>query len=96
VVEGKGSDGKRLSVDHIVPFRMAREIKQKYDPSLNPNDQKNLVSLCRGHHSRKTGIEARLLRGDVIGFRAEMRALIGDERTTVALRLFGLIKTSAA
>jgi len=48
---------KRFPVDHIVPYRIAKE-----------NEPINLMTLCTNHHGYKTGIEYRLVRGDVMGF----------------------------
>jgi len=57
----------------------------------DPNDLDNLVCLCRKCHQKKTtGIERRLLRGDVIGFISKMKSFVGEERTIKALSLYNL------
>ena len=84
---GAATDEK-LSVDHIVPFRLAYRYASTEEK--NPNQLVNLVSLCRKCHSKKTRIETRLLRGDLVGFRAEIKALICAEKAEDALTYWGL------
>lgn len=80
--------GQRLSVDHIVPYRMTVVYGKK--DGLDPNHLDNLACLCRVHHGAKTQAESRLLEGDVMGFRREMRTLLPDERVQRALSLWRL------
>lgn len=89
--------GQKLSVDHIVPFRLARQYAEAMPLGPSPNHLTNLASLCRRCHAYKLHPEARLLRGDVIGFIAEVKAVIPLERIEAALALYGLSvpKTSA-
>jgi len=86
--------GQLVSVDHIVPYRLA--VLYAAPLGLDPNDLGNLVSLCRLCHSRKTHIEARILCGDLLGFEAEAKAIIPLERLRSALELFGLSEKVAA
>lgn len=90
-VNCESEDGKRISVDHIVPFRLAKQCTEK------PNELVNLACMCRSCHSTKTGIESRLLKGDVIGFMQEMNSMGGMpfERVQAALKYCGLIKPDA-
>ena len=81
---------EKLSVDHIVPYRLALEYGQK--EGIDPNHPDNLICLCRGHHTQKTHIERRLLRGDLVGFEADMRRLIPVERYASAMVLWGFKK----
>lgn len=55
--------GKRLNVDHIIPYRIAKSI-----PGKNPNDPVNLISLCRSCHSKKTAAENKYLRGNILRY----------------------------
>jgi len=79
-------DGKRISVDHIVPYRLAK----LWSPQ--PNALVNLACMCRSCHSKKTGIERRLLEGDIHGFITSMYTLGGINyyRVLDALKYFGL------
>lgn len=56
--------GEKLSVDHIVPYRLVLR-----------NDLINLISTCRKCHNLKTQTaEADLLRGDYLGFYGKLNA----------------------
>lgn len=86
---------EKLSVDHVVPYRLAfawHELGQGPDPNILTN----LLSMCRSCHAKKTPAEIRLLRGDVIGFMAVMRPIVGDERLIAALHLYGIYGHSVA
>lgn len=62
-------NGQKLSVDHVVPWRVFADKNEANDPT-------NLASLCRSCHSKKTGIYERLwLKGDVIGMEQYRRAI---------------------
>jgi len=82
---------ERLNVDHIVPYRMLLWLMEE-SPNLKPNDQRNLIPLCRVHHLRKTGAENKLFRGNVTGFIADASRFIPRERLIEALQLYGLIR----
>lgn len=67
----ESENGAKLSVDHILPWRVFSE-----DEKHLANDPKNLASLCRSCHSWKTSrAESRWLRGDVLDFKAYEKAL---------------------
>lgn len=80
---------ERASVDHIIPYRLLLKLKAD-DPGLNPNDQRNLIPLCRPHHVRKNEAENRLFRGDVVGFISSAGRFIPKERIESALALYRL------
>ncbi len=61
---------QRFPVDHIVPYRMMLAFE------IHPNDPINLMTLCHSCHPKKTHIESRLLKGDVIGFLDDMRTIL--------------------
>lgn len=82
--------GQLVSVDHIVAYRLARGYAEQ-NPSLDPNDLINLISLCRGCHAVKTHkAETMLLRGNVMGFIQEAKIVIPLDRIYAALQFFGL------
>lgn len=76
---------EKLSVDHVVPFRLA-----KYAEGVDPNDVRNLVSLCRRCHVRKTRRERHLLRGDLFAFRMTVSSIIPIHMIDQALDLFDI------
>jgi hypothetical protein len=80
------SDGKNITVDHIIPYRLA------LDWSDDPNNLANLACMCGRCHGRKTGIEGKLLRGNVVGFIAGMLRELKfcDQRLRTAMRFVGL------
>jgi 5-methylcytosine-specific restriction endonuclease McrA len=80
---------QKASVDHIVPFRLTKQYGER--EGKDPNDLRNLLSLCRSCHAKKTQAEPRLLRGDVIGFLAAVRVFLPADRVESALRLWGLL-----
>lgn len=80
---------QRASVDHIVPYRLARDIC-KVLVMFNPNDLINLICLCRSCHSKKTAAEMKLLRGNIVGFISAAKVIIPLERILKALCLYGL------
>ena len=87
--QGCGSAcSQKASVDHIVPFRLTKlyaELEGK-----DANDLQNLISLCRSCHAKKTMAERKLLRGDVMGFLADVRVFMPIERVESALVFWGL------
>lgn len=58
---GKHQDDekRRLSVDHVIPFRSFTDIVEANDPS-------NLVALCHSCHAKKHRAEQLWLKGDVL------------------------------
>lgn len=80
--------GQKLSVDHIVPFRLT--VQYGAENGVDPNHLDNLACLCRSHHQMKTMAERKLLRGDIVGFRAAVATIFPLERVNAALRLWGL------
>lgn len=81
--------GQRVSVDHIIAYRLA--VGYSAENGVDPNHLTNLISLCRGCHTRKTlRAEAKLLRGDVLGFIADAKAIIPLEKLMAALTLWEL------
>lgn len=60
--------GEKLSVDHIIPWR-------EFDDKAEANDYKNLVSLCRSCHSKKTALEKRYLNGDRLALERYIRTM---------------------
>lgn len=63
---GKAQDKRqKLSVDHIIPYRL-----------VLCNELLNLISVCRTpcHNSKTSGAEACFLRGDVLGFKSKLNA----------------------
>jgi hypothetical protein len=61
--------GKKLSVDHIVPWRL-------FEDKAAANDPDNLASLCHACHAHKTVyVEPRYLRGDMMAFAKYKAAL---------------------
>lgn len=79
-----GTEKTKISVDHIVPFRLAKQYG-------DANVLMNLVCLCRSCHAKKTRIEAMLLAGDVVGFMQRAKTIIAEERVRAALVLFSLV-----
>lgn len=79
------SQDKKASVDHIVPFRVAKS----YNDSRDPNDLINLACLCRSCHAKKTGAERALLNGDISGFLIATKVIIPLERIEAALSFWG-------
>lgn len=77
---------QKASVDHIVPYRMAVIYGNK--DGVDPNHLLNLISLCRSCHGKKTRAEARLLKGDMVGFRDAVRAFMPAEKVELALSLW--------
>lgn len=82
---------ERLNVDHIVPYRILLWVMET-DPRIKPNDQRNLIPLCRVHHLRKAGAENKLFRGNVTGFISDASRFIPRERLIEALQLYGLLR----
>jgi 5-methylcytosine-specific restriction endonuclease McrA len=64
-------NGRRLSVDHIIPWRIFPE-----DQKVQANEDSNLASLCTSCHSKKTMVaEHRWLKGDRFDFSGYVRSL---------------------
>ena len=82
---------EQLNVDHIIPYRLLLWLRET-TPDLNPNDQRNLIPLCRVHHLRKAGAENKLFKGNVTGLISEASRLIPRERILGAIQLYGLIR----
>lgn len=62
-------NGERLSVDHIVPWRL-------FNSAAEANHPSNLISLCRDCHGWKTHVaERKMLNGDRILFEQYRRAI---------------------
>jgi hypothetical protein len=81
---------KALPVDHLVPYRIAKVIAAK-TPGLDPNDKRNLATLCEICHTWKTSAERSLHAGDALEFFWEASRVVGShERIRVAMELFGL------
>lgn len=77
-------------IDHIVPEQFVFERRIG-----DPHARENLICICREDHGRKTAIEWRLYRGDLVGFLDELRVLGWDlDRVKVALRLYGLLDSA--
>lgn len=74
---------ERLSVDYIVPFRLA--LIYAFTDNTDPNDLRNLVCLCRSCHGKKTRIEYLLLSGNLDEFVRRLSAIIPSERINLAL-----------
>lgn len=87
--------GEKVSVDHIVPYRLAKEYAVN-NPLYDPNNLFNLICLCRSHHTVKTHFEKRLLKGDVAGFIMEAKKIIPLDRLHDALRYSQLPTLSEA
>jgi len=77
---------RKFQVDHIVPYRLMIRFK------LPPNDPINLMTLCHSCHPKKTAVESKILKGDVIGFLDGMRSIVKVDIDSVqaALRFAGL------
>lgn len=69
--------------DHIIPERWVR----RFCPGANPHIIENLAAVTPQIHARKTAVEWRLFRGDMLGFQAELRRIgYNDEMVTRALK----------
>ena len=80
-----GWSWKRPPVDHVVPYRLARET------SKDPNALLNLLTACISCHGKKTPLERLLLKGDVVGFLGGLRILGWPmDRVQIALDFYGL------
>lgn len=76
---GLAGEGRKLSVDHIIPYRLMIQ----WD--INPNAAVNLASLCINCHPVKTAHEVALLAGDVVGFLSGLRWMhYPDDRVRAA------------
>lgn len=60
---------RRLSVDHVRPWR-------EFEVEQEANDPANLVSLCQSCHGKKLGLENKWLRGDGLALQ-EYRRFVG-------------------
>lgn len=84
-----------VAVDHIIPAAVVAEFNKNFTKLgiFGAENEKNLVSVCRGCHGKKRRAEIRLERGDVLTFMAELRRIgYPEERTKTALRLYGLLR----
>jgi hypothetical protein len=80
--------GQKLSVDHIVPFRLT--FIYGNNDGKDPNDLCNLLCLCRSCHARKTRAESILLRGDISKFKDELNKFLPMDRVEYAFSFWGL------
>lgn len=70
ICQACGARGSRPSpVDHIFPLRLMEQW------GLTGHPQWNNVTLCVSCHGKKTHVEEAILKGDVIGFIAGLRAI---------------------
>lgn len=73
----------RRACDHVIPERFVR----RFCPGANPHILENLAAVTPAIHARKTAVEWRLFRGDMLGFQAELRRIgYPDEMVTRALK----------
>lgn len=81
-------EGKHAGhVDHIVPEQFCFE----YEVG-DPHCRANLICLCEKCHGKKTAIEWRLHRADLVGYLGELRRLGWDmERVKRVLVLYDLL-----
>lgn len=69
--------------DHIICERWVR----RFCPGANPHIIENLAAVTPGIHAKKTAVEWRLFRGDMLGFQAELHRIgYSDEMVTRALK----------
>ncbi len=62
-------NGRKLSVDHVLPRRW-------FTDPLKADDPTNLISRCVSCHGKKTArAERKLLRGDIIAFQQHLKEL---------------------
>lgn len=81
----QAGDGRKLSVDHIIPYRLMIQWE------INPNAAVNLASLCINCHPVKTAYERDLLAGDVVGFLSGLRWMhYPSDRVKAACEYAGL------
>lgn len=80
--------GQKLSVDHIIPFRLAVIYCQT--DGIDPNDVRNLTTLCRSCHTKKTRAERFLLAGNLDSFLHRMRELFPSRVLEPALTLWSI------
>jgi hypothetical protein len=74
-------------IDHIVPEAFLR----LFCADADPHDPVNLMSLDGRCHGMKLAIEAKLFRGDALGFLQGLRELNWPmERVQAALKFYGL------
>jgi hypothetical protein len=79
----------RTHTDHFFPFRLVRSWK------LDPNDKRNLNSLCIPHHAEKTHLEAKLFTGDWLGFFRGVAAMgFPQERVEIICNLYNVLGSS--
>ena len=78
---------EKASVDHVVPFRLTKLYGGR--ENKDPNDLRNLLSLCRSCHSKKTQAERKLLKGDMIGFITAVKCFLPIEKVQPALAFWG-------
>lgn len=73
----------RRACDHVIPERWVR----RFCAGANPHIIENLAAVTPRIHAKKTAIEWRLFRGDMLGFKSELRKIgYPDEMVTRALK----------
>jgi len=73
------------AVDHIVPERLVLELR----PEMNPHERTNLMNLNRVCHGLKGAADAKLCRGDKLGYLQILRENNWPmERVEAALAFF--------
>lgn len=85
---GSDNNSEKLSVDHIIPFRLT--VIYGAADGVDPNHIDNLASLCRSCHGKKTRIERRILSGDIVGFVSAVKSILPIDRVDRALTLWKL------
>jgi hypothetical protein len=71
---GSVLDGKavwRRACDHIYPERFVR----RFCPGADPHVLENLIVVTPALHAKKTAVEWRIFRGDLIGYKSELNRL---------------------
>src|SRR5467141_896924 len=61
----------RRAADHLWPERWVRRFAKTADPHL----LENLVVITPALHAKKTAVEWRIFRGDIVGYRQELNRL---------------------
>lgn len=77
----------RPPIHHII----AEAFLRRFAPDANPHLPVNLLCVCKTCHGHVLSIEARLFRGDKLGFLAGLRELNWPmERIETAMKSYGL------
>jgi hypothetical protein len=83
---GADWQNQRTSLDHIIPERLILSMC----PGQNPHEKLNLMPNCDMHHGIKGGADAKLCRGDKLGFLEVLRTNGWDmDRVEKALAHYG-------